>query len=88
MVGLGATVDPSKFITNQTFSGAYPVSANVSATIGNEPAQVLFAGLTSPGLYLVRVTVPPDLVAGPQPIQISVGGSRTSSTLALLVGSR
>jgi uncharacterized protein (TIGR03437 family) len=38
MVGLGATADPTKFITNQNFAGAFPVSATVTATIGGESA--------------------------------------------------
>ena len=85
MIGLGATADPSQFITNQSFSGASPVGAPVTATVGSESAQVLFAGLTSPGLYLVRVAIPSDLAAGPQPIQISAGGSQTRSSLVLMV---
>jgi uncharacterized protein (TIGR03437 family) len=83
MIGLGATTDPSKFVTNQSFSGAYPVSAPVTATVGGEQAQVLFAGLTSPGLYLVRITVPSDLSPGQNPIRISSGGSATPSSLFL-----
>ena len=67
MIGLGATVDPSKLLTDRTFSGAFSVGAPVSATVGGAP--VSFAGLTSPGLYLVRITVPAGLAAGPQPIQ-------------------
>jgi uncharacterized protein (TIGR03437 family) len=86
MIGLGATADASKFITNQVFAGAYPVSAQVTATVAGEAAQVQFAGLTSPGLYLVRIAVPSDIPAGPQPIQISAGGVRTSSSLVLMVG--
>ncbi len=86
MIGLGATADPSQFITDQSFSAAYPVSASVNATVGGETAQVLFAGLTSPGLYLVRIAIPSDLAAGPQPIQISAGSAQTRSSLVLMVG--
>lgn len=85
MIGLGATADPTHFITSQSFSGAYPLSAVVTATVGGETAQVLFAGLTSPGLYLVRVAIPSDLAAGAQPIQISAGGAQTRSSLVLVV---
>ena len=84
--GLGATIDPSGFITNQEFAGAYPVSAPVTSSVGGKAAQVLFAGLTSPGLYLVRVALPSDLQAGPQPIQITAGGVRTRPSLMLMVG--
>ncbi|HEY1342259.1 MAG TPA: choice-of-anchor D domain-containing protein, partial [Bryobacteraceae bacterium] len=85
MIGLGATVDPSKFVTDKLFSGAFPVNAKVTATVGGAPAPVSFAGLISPGLYLVRITVPTGLPAGPQPIEISAGESRTQS-LVLTVG--
>ena len=86
MIGLGATADPSKFITNQLFSGAYPLSATVTATVGGEKAPVSFAGLTSPGLYLVRIKVPADLAAGPQAIQLSAGASKTPSSLMVMLG--
>ncbi|HWB82952.1 MAG TPA: BACON domain-containing carbohydrate-binding protein [Bryobacteraceae bacterium] len=85
MIGLGATTDPTGFITDRVFAGAYPVSAGVTASVGGEPAQVLFAGLTSPGLYLVRVVIPADLSPGPKSIQIMADSSRTSSSLMLLV---
>lgn len=86
MIGLGATVDPSKFITDHLFSGAYPVSAQVTATVGGKTATVSFAGLTTPGLYLVRTEVPAGLSPGPQPIQISAGTLKTASSLMLMLG--
>jgi uncharacterized protein (TIGR03437 family) len=86
MIGLGATQDWSNFITDRIFSGAYPVSTPVTAMVGGKPAPVLFAGLTSPGLYLVRIQLPADLTPGPQPIQVSAGASNTRSSLALSIG--
>jgi uncharacterized protein (TIGR03437 family) len=91
MIGMGATAGPSAFLTNQEFSGAFPVSAPVNATVGGEPASVIFAGLTSPGLYLVRISIPSDLKPGQLPIQVSTGnpssgGAQTSSLLALTIG--
>jgi uncharacterized protein (TIGR03437 family) len=85
MIGLGETADPSKFVTGQLFSSADPVSAPVTASVGGEDAPVSFAGLTSPGLYLVRITIPSDLAAGPQAIQISAGASKTGSSLVLML---
>jgi uncharacterized protein (TIGR03437 family) len=85
VIGLGATQDPLRFVTDQVISGAYPVAAPVTAVVGGATADVQFAGLTSPGLYLVRIVVPPGLAAGPQPIQISAGGAKTSSSLVLTV---
>ena len=85
MIGLGETADPSNFITDRVFGGAYPLSAPVTVSIGGETAAVAFAGLTSPGLYLVRVTVPADLAPGPQPVQVSAGTGKTIPSLMLLV---
>jgi uncharacterized protein (TIGR03437 family) len=86
MIGLGATSDASRFVTNQVFSGAFPVAASVTASIGGEAATVLFAGLTSPGLYLVRVTLPSDLAPGAQTLQITAGVARTPSSVVLMLG--
>jgi len=83
MIGLGATLDPSKFITDQVFAGAFPLSASVTASVGGEPANVIFAGLTSPGLYLVRIVVPSDLSAGAQALQVSAGGIQPRPSLIL-----
>jgi uncharacterized protein (TIGR03437 family) len=85
MIGLGATADSSKFITDQIFAGAFPAAAQVTATIGSELAPVLFAGLISPGLYLVRLQVPQDLSPGPQAIQVTAGVAKTSPSLRLLL---
>jgi uncharacterized protein (TIGR03437 family) len=83
MIGMGSTLDPSKFITDRLFSGAFPLSAPVTATVGGASANVLFAGLTVPGLYLVRIVVPSDLPAGAQPLQVSAGGIPTRPSLVL-----
>lgn len=86
MIGLGSTADPSSFITDQLFAGAFPLTAQVNATIGGKPAPVAFAGLTSPGLYLVRITVPSGLAQGTQPIQVSAAGAKTPPSLAIMIG--
>jgi uncharacterized protein (TIGR03437 family) len=85
MIGVGSTLDASKFITDRVFSGAFPVSTPVTATVGGEPANVVFAGLTAPGLYLVRIVVPADLAAGAQSLQVSAGGVQTRPSLVLQV---
>ena len=76
---------PSGLLTNQVFGGAYPVGAAVTSTVGGESSVVSFAGLISPGLYLVRITIPQDLSPGAQVIQLSAGGLKTSSSLKLLL---
>jgi uncharacterized protein (TIGR03437 family) len=85
MIGLGATQDPSKFVTDKVFSGAFPVNAPVVATVGGKPANVAFAGLTAPGLYLVRIVIPPDAAAGAQLLKVSIGGIDTRASLLLQV---
>jgi uncharacterized protein (TIGR03437 family) len=85
MIGLGATLDPSDFVTNRAFAGAFPLNASVTTTVGGEPAKVVFAGLTSPGLYLVRFIVPPGLSAGSQPLEVVAGDIRTRPSLFLQV---
>lgn len=92
MIGLGATKDPSAFVTDRQFAGAFPVSSPVAAKVGGQTAPVLFAGLTGPGLYLVRIGIPLDLKPGTQPIEVSTGdasaeGARTSSLLSLTIAS-
>jgi uncharacterized protein (TIGR03437 family) len=88
MIGLGATADPSKFVTDQVFAGAFPVSAPVTVSIGGKAADVVFAGLTGPGLYLVRVAVPRDVATGAQALQVSAGGAQSRSSLVLQVAPR
>ena len=83
MIGMGATLDPSSFITDRVFAGAFPVMASVTVSVGGEPANVLFAGLTAPGLYLVRIVVPSDLAPGAQALQICALGTQTRSSLIL-----
>jgi uncharacterized protein (TIGR03437 family) len=86
MIGLGATQDPAQFITDSLFSAAAPVAAPIAVTIGGTPADVLFAGLISPGLYLVRIAVPPSVGAGAQPLQVSAGTAKSPASLFLMVG--
>jgi uncharacterized protein (TIGR03437 family) len=87
MIGLGSTLDPAQFLTDRVFSGAFPLSAPVAASVGGEPGTVLFAGLIAPGLYLVRVVVPRDLPAGSQSLAVSAGAFQTRPSLVLQVGS-
>jgi uncharacterized protein (TIGR03437 family) len=86
MIGLGSTLDPSEFLTDKVFAGAFPVSAPVTASVGGEAATVLFAGLTAPGLYLVRIVVPQNLAPGAQPLQVSAGAFTTRPSLVLEMG--
>ena len=77
-------------VTNQPASGdpAGPDDETPTpvVTIGTQPAQVLFSGLTPGlgGLYALNVVVPPSLTPGVYPITISIGG-RTSPASSITV---
>lgn len=90
MIGLGATEDPSAFVTGRQFAGAFPIRAPIAARVGGQPATVIFAGLTSPGLYLVRIQIPAPLEPGNQPIEVALGTppgeeTKTSRLLSLTI---
>ncbi|MBK5290483.1 MAG: putative Ig domain-containing protein [Acidobacteriia bacterium] len=75
--GLGAVDQP--VIAGQAVppSPLARVQAPVTVTIGGQPAQVLFAGLTPffTGLYQLNVTVPQNLIPGDAlPVIITAGG--------------
>jgi uncharacterized protein (TIGR03437 family) len=54
-------------------------------TIGNLPATVSFAGLVSPGLYQINLTIPPSAPAGDLPILATYNGSTTQSNAVITV---
>ncbi|MEZ5356507.1 MAG: DUF6259 domain-containing protein [Bryobacteraceae bacterium] len=86
MIGLGRTADSSRFITNRSFLGAFPIAAPIAVTIGGSQAPVSFASLVSPGLYQVRVTVPAGIGPGQRTIQAVVDGAPTREGTFLSVG--
>ncbi|MDP9170203.1 MAG: S8 family serine peptidase [Acidobacteriota bacterium] len=69
-------------VTNQPASGdaasltTLSQTSTATVTIGGQPAQVSFSGLTPglPGLYQLNVTVPAGIAAGSQPVVVSIGG--------------
>jgi len=74
-LGLGPA---SQFPTGTAFTGAFPLNASVTVMLGGTPLTPLFAGLVGPGLYQVRITIPPTIALGDQPIQLTVGGTAQS----------
>ena len=52
-LGLGATQNSTEFVTDRVFFGGDPLAAPINVTVVGAAATVLFADLTSPGLYLL-----------------------------------
>ena len=71
-VGLGATSPPQ---TPGTVAAASAIVSNVSVTVANVPATVLYPGVTpgDAGLYQLNIQVP-AVPAGNQPIAMTVNG--------------
>jgi uncharacterized protein (TIGR03437 family) len=74
LYGTGFGPTNSDVTTGAVFAGAYPTSNTVTANIGNVPADVLWSGLTGPGLYQINVRVPASLADGDQAVVASVAG--------------
>jgi uncharacterized protein (TIGR03437 family) len=81
-LGLGATQTP--LITDQLFLSAFPVSAMPSVQLGPTAITPVFAGLISPGLYVIRIVVP-NSASGDLSLVISVGGVSSAATTLLRV---
>ncbi len=61
------------------------LSPNPTVTIGGLPANVIFAGLVSPGLFQFNVVVPANAPGGDQPIVANFNGSSTQAGTLLTV---
>jgi len=76
-------------LTATGLTGANPFPINLpslpTVTIGNLPAEVSFAGLVSPGLYQLNLTVPASAPAGDLPIIATYNGVTTQSTALITV---
>lgn len=75
--GFGPTtpaVDPTLI-----FSGAAPTTNPVTVTIGGQPAQVQFAGISGAGLYQLNVVVPQGLSNGDQPVVAATSDGKATT---------
>jgi len=79
-----APQERSAFVTDRQFAGAFPIRASLAARVGGLPARVIFADLTSAGLYLVRIEIPAGLAPGNQPVEVSLGQSPANTTAPVL----
>jgi uncharacterized protein (TIGR03437 family) len=69
----------------QVFMGAYSTATPVTVTIGEINAPVVWAGLSSAGLYQLNVIVPEGLPNGDIPVVAAVGGSQSQSSVFIPV---
>ena len=83
VVGLGRT--SGGFPVDRMFSAAFPVAAPIEVEIGDTRVPAEFAGLISPGLYLVRFTVPADMPAGDVSIRLRSGEIVTADHVLLRI---
>ena len=83
--GLGAVNPPVAIGAQAPTASLSKVTATVTATIGGQPATVLFAGLAPgyAGLYQVNLVVP-QIAPGDYPVQISAGDA-TSNTATISI---
>lgn len=80
--GFGPTSTP--VVSGATAQGGV-LSPPPVITIGGRSATVPFAGLVSPGLFQINLTVPDPLAQGDQPIKATYGGAATQSGTLLSV---
>jgi uncharacterized protein (TIGR03118 family) len=77
LYGTGFGPTPPNYASGQTLTGALSLSALPTVTIGGAPAAVTFAGLVSPGLYQINVTVPASTPSGDAQVIAQIGGAST-----------
>ena len=76
-VGFGL---PAGALTNGSSSQAGSLATLPVCTVGNLAAVVSFAGLISPGLYQLNLTIPAGIGDGDQSVSCTYGGSSTPGT--------
>jgi uncharacterized protein (TIGR03437 family) len=68
-------------------TGSDITAALAKVTIGGQPAQLLFCGIVSPGVYQINLVVPQGLTAGDQPLTVTLlSGPSVTQTLVIPVG--
>ncbi len=82
--GFGTTNPPTSSATLVTQPN--PIAKPVTVTIGGVNANVIYAGVSLPGVTQLNVQVPAGLVPGNQPVVASAAGFQTALTAYLPVG--
>jgi uncharacterized protein (TIGR03437 family) len=82
-IGLGQTTPA--FPTDTFFSGSYSVSAPFRVVLGEARIDPGFAALVAPGLYQVRITLPPDIPGGAVPIMLDFGSIQSAPGVFLRI---
>lgn len=67
------------------FSGADQDTNTVTATVGGQPATVLWAGLVGAGLWQITLQMPGGLTAGDNKVVLAVNGNTTQAGVSLNV---
>jgi uncharacterized protein (TIGR03437 family) len=81
--GLGPTNPP--YPEGQILTTGYPCAGLPTATIGDTPATVTYAGLAIAGVYQVNVTVPPTAQDGDLPVVIQLQGASSQANAIITV---
>jgi uncharacterized protein (TIGR03437 family) len=76
-VGFGL---PAAALTNGSSSQSGPLAPLPVCTVGSNPAAVSFAGLVSPGLYQINLTIPANTGNSDQTIGCTYNGASTPAT--------
>jgi uncharacterized protein (TIGR03437 family) len=84
-VGFGL---PATALTSGSSSQVGALASLPSCTVGGSPATVGFAGLISPGLYQLNITVPSNAVTDDDAISCTYNGATTPAGDLLTVSSK
>jgi protocatechuate 3,4-dioxygenase, beta subunit len=85
LYGTGFGPTSPAYAANQVVPAPTPTVSPVKVLVDNQVAPVAFAGLVSPGLYQINITVPSNLADGDYPVTAEVGGVRTAKLVKLRV---
>ncbi|MEZ5402856.1 MAG: SBBP repeat-containing protein [Bryobacteraceae bacterium] len=83
--GLGLT-DPTA-PEGVVLTEAYPLAdpSRLSVTIDDKPAELIYAGMTSAGVYLVTVRVPDEVASGFRPVKLTVRGIAAQAGMVIAI---